>query len=141
MLNFDGRMGGDQLRALAGSPEQFPQFFLCLLEDLELLLGKVLSGPIDVEVEHGHGRLKRCPFTPGTFLGGALERSGDFNGIFQGEYPSLQIQGIALTGDLPRPEARILFHVLVFHKTVIHQLRTNKRAKPTYYTLQGFGFS
>lgn len=71
-------------------PIQLPQFLLRLLEYPLAGVREVSAGPIDVEVEHGHGRGKRLCLAAKTRLGGSPQRSRDLLGIVPGKDPLFQ---------------------------------------------------
>src|SRR5258707_14904943 len=59
------------------SAEQSAQLSLGLRQDAFLLSGQTSARPVDIEVQHGHRRLKGRCFAPVTRLGGPLQRRSE----------------------------------------------------------------
>src|SRR6185437_11954692 len=77
--------------------------FLCTLQDLFLRFRQVLARPVDIKGQHGHGAAIRVAFLPRAFVGRMLERVGNLTGIALLEYVLVQIQRVAVFGDVSRP--------------------------------------
>src|SRR5262249_38259997 len=86
------RAKNNRLRRLAEEPAELgfhPR------KNALLLPRQTAPGPIDIEIQHGHRRLKRRSFAPSAPLGGALQRERDPSRVGRGKNARLQIEGIA----------------------------------------------
>ena len=87
------------------APEDGSELRLRAFQDATLLRGHVLSGAVQIEGEHRHGRLVGGSLAPRARLGGALEGERDPTRIALSEDAALAIERIAPPRDLARPIA------------------------------------
>lgn len=79
---------------------EFAQLLFGLLQYCPLFPRKFPASPVNVEIEHGHGRAKGCALAPCAAVSRALERQGDLMRVMPGEDTALQIKRVARFGDL-----------------------------------------
>ena len=79
------------------------QFLFGVFERSLTTFRKVLSGAVDVKIQHRHRRLIRLGFAPFAALSRSFQRERDFFGTARPKYFRLQIQYVALFGDFGRP--------------------------------------
>lgn len=76
--------------------KQPAQFRFCSFERPFSTRRQVSTRPIDVQVQHRHGRSKRVRLATVARLGGPLQRFGDLRRIFLTEYVGLEIERIGI---------------------------------------------
>jgi hypothetical protein len=99
------RGAAEPTTARSVAPEDGPELRLRALQDAALLGAHVLSGPVQIEGEHRHGRLVGRSLAPLARLGRALEGERDPARIALSEDAPLEIERIAPPRDLARPIA------------------------------------
>ncbi len=93
--------------------ENLAQLAFGVDQDVFLRFRKTRTRPVDIEVQHGHGRLIGRGFSPGAAFGRSFQGKRDAVGALFGEDIWLQIKRIAVarysTG--PIPAFRFCFHL------------------------------
>ena len=82
------------------------QFIFCTVEDVLTVFGQSSSTSVDVEVQHGHGRLEGRAFAPLATVGRAFQGSGDTRRTLELENTFLQIERIATLRHVLGPASR-----------------------------------
>ena len=110
------------------APKDVAQFTFRLFQNALLSLRQIFAGAIDIEVQHGHGRLIRPRFTALAPFGGAFQRKRNLPRTPGSKHFRLQIQRVAMFGHARRPAfARFLS---------AHQVRNNGARSPLFLLLR-----
>ena len=88
------------------APKFASQLLFCAFEHAPLARAEVVTGAIDVESQHRHGRAVRVALSPMTLLGRMLEGRRDPVWVGPREDASIQIESVAVLRHVGRPAVR-----------------------------------
>ena len=74
--------------------KQLPQFHFRFLQWLFCCFRQMFSRPVDIKVQHRHGRLERRAFSAHAFFRRTLQRTSDLCRISVGKYSLLEVERI-----------------------------------------------
>jgi hypothetical protein len=86
---------------------QTAQLSLCQFRDVSLFPIQILSRPVDIKHQHGHGGTERFRFAARAAIGGLFEGKRDPSRVFPGKYALLEIERIAFARHLRGPVSGI----------------------------------